>query len=155
MSDLTEFEGADVTGSRIVITKAGDGLSDALKVEPVELHKGEIVHFILRGRVRKIGFPPAHVEKGEPSVDCVREHVIDTLDIVLVDEAQVGRALDENRERVKRALESVGGQLKVDDPEAHKFEADEDDDPTECIECGAGPDAPWHSDDYRDAKAAD
>lgn len=149
-----EFEGDRISGSRIVVTKAGDGLSDSLKVDPVTLHKGDLVYFVLRGRVRKVGFPPARVDKGEPSDDVVREHTIDTVDIAIVDEAAVAKMLETERERVERGLASMKGQLKTGDPEPHKF-APSDGDPTECWECEAGPDAPWHSDEHRDAKRDD
>lgn len=145
--DDREFEGARVTGARIVITKAGDGLSDSLKVDPVTLHKGEIVTFVLRGRVRKLGFPPAHVDKGEPSDDVVREHTIDTLDIAIVPEAAVAKMLEDERDRVQRGLDSMAGQGAIAD---HKF-IGEPDAPEQCVECAGAPADAQHSDDARDA----
>lgn len=135
-----EFEGDPVTRSSVKITKAGDGLSDALKIDPVEFHRGDVVHFVLKGKVRYVAHPPAQKD----STDVVRQHIIDTIDIAIVDEARVAQLLEDNRERVKRALDSMKGQAKLGDPDPHTFDPD-DEDETACVECGAGPDAPWHT----------
>ena len=38
---LPEFEGRAVVRSAVKITRAGDGLSEALKLEPTALHHGD------------------------------------------------------------------------------------------------------------------
>ena len=43
MKQLGNFEGRREAGSQISITKAGDGLSDALQVDPVAYSTGEEV----------------------------------------------------------------------------------------------------------------
>src|SRR5258706_9685039 len=104
---LEQFEGNDVSRSSVKITKAGDGLSDALKLEPIVLHRGDEVYFVLRGKVRYVAFPP---EKKD-SVAVMRQHVIDTEDIAIVDEASVAKLLEANRDRVQRGLDSLAGQM--------------------------------------------
>lgn len=139
----TKFESQPITGSSIVITKAGDGLSDALKVDPVELHHGETVYFVLRGKVRSIGFPPETVRQGIPSKNLVRQHTIDTTDIAIVEEAAVAQMLADAADRVQRGLDSIAGQGRLDDPEPHAFDPEADAD-NQCTVCGAKIEMPWH-----------
>lgn len=143
---LQQFEGTDVARSSVKITKAGDGLSDALKVDPIVLHRGDEVYFVLRGKVRYVAFPP---EKKD-SVTVMRQHVIDTEDIAIVDEAEVAKLLEANRDRVQRGLDSLSGQMKIGDPEDHQWEPFSQDD-LGCIECGEVEDKPWHSANAREA----
>lgn len=107
----TTFEGDLVLRSTVKITKAGDGLSDALKVDPIAMHRGDDVYFVLHGNVRHVAFPPEKKDSNE----VVRQHVIDTVDIALVDEAAVDALLKANRDRVQRGLDSMKGQLRTDD----------------------------------------
>lgn len=55
---LSPFDGRDVLRSTIAITNAGDGLSDAMKVDPKEWHHGETVIVVLECEVTKIGHVP-------------------------------------------------------------------------------------------------
>ncbi len=48
---LTSFDGRDVIKTTIAITKAGDGLSDALKVDPQEFSLGDEVVVVLKCEV--------------------------------------------------------------------------------------------------------
>jgi hypothetical protein len=109
MPAIDKFEGDRIARSTVKITKAGDGLSDALKIEPVVFHRGDIVYFVLKGKVRYAAFPP---EKKD-SDDVVRQHVIDTEDIAIVSEAEVAAMLQANRERVQTALDSMAGQMRI------------------------------------------
>lgn len=54
MPDLQPFEGRDVLGTTIAVTQAGDGLSKAMSVDPVEIPLGAIVHVVLECEVSKI-----------------------------------------------------------------------------------------------------
>lgn len=111
------FEGDEVRRSTVKITKAGDGLSDALKVDPVEYHRGDTVYFVLRGKVRYVAHPP----ESKDSANVVRQHVIDTEEIAIVNELDVAKLLEANRERVQVALDSMAGQQRLG-------ENDDDDD---------------------------
>lgn len=110
---LGNFEGDQIARSTVKITKAGDGLSDALKVEPVVFHRGDTVYFVLRGKVRYAAFPP---EKKD-SADVVRQHIIDTVDIAIVQEADVAKMLEENAKRVQAGIDSMKGQGSILDGE--------------------------------------
>jgi len=47
MSDLPDFEGEPVSRSLVRVTKAGDGLSEALKLSPEPIHLNEKVYLLL------------------------------------------------------------------------------------------------------------
>lgn len=110
---LSQFEGHDVLRSAIKIPNAGGGLRDALKVAPVKLEYGEEVLLIVRAKVRKVDHAPFEKDSDE----LVREHVLDAIDVALLqDDADVATAdamLDRNRDRVQRALDSMEGQLRL------------------------------------------
>lgn len=57
-STLTPFDDREVATASIAVTNAGDGLSTALSIDPVEFHIGDIVDVLLRCEVSKVG----HVE---------------------------------------------------------------------------------------------
>lgn len=140
-SESREFEGDEVVASSVKITKAGDGLSDALEIDPLVFHRGEEVFFVLRGKVRHVAFPPK--KKGDSRV--VRQHIIDCEDVAIVPEEAVAQLLVDERDRVKRALDSLAEQLRTDDPEVHPFSPDPDD-PKKCFECGQSAKKPFHRD---------
>lgn len=139
-SEPRTFEGDEIVGSSVKITKAGDGLTDALAIDPVEFHRGEIVYFVLQGKVRYAGFPP---EKKD-SAGVLRQHIIDTTDIAIVSEEDVAALLQANRDRVKRGLDALATQLRTDDPEDHPFSPDPDN-ARKCFECGQAKAAQWHT----------
>lgn len=55
---LSSFEGRDVVQSSIKVTNAGDGLSDAMAVDPAEYHLGGTVHVVLECEVSKVDYHP-------------------------------------------------------------------------------------------------
>jgi hypothetical protein len=90
-STLPDFEGHEVRRSALRITKAGDGLSDALKLE---------VFFVLKGVVTQVNHKPdGKVEDGEVD-ELVRLHTVDATEVALVDALEVSDLLVRNRERV-------------------------------------------------------
>ena len=55
---LTAYEGLDVMQASIKVTNAGDGLSEAINVDPVEYHVGDVVHVVLRTEVARVSYEP-------------------------------------------------------------------------------------------------
>jgi hypothetical protein len=51
---LAPFEGRDVIAATIAITNAGDGLSQAMAIDPKEMHHGDTVYVVLECEVVKI-----------------------------------------------------------------------------------------------------
>jgi hypothetical protein len=61
---LSQFEGRDVVDTTVAITKAGDGLSAALEIEPTELHHKQIVQVVLECEVGAVTFKSATEGEG-------------------------------------------------------------------------------------------
>lgn len=95
---LNSFEGADVVQSTIRITRAGDGLSEALNVEPVEYHMGDVVHIVLRCRVGPVQFKPV-----KDTDVAVRVHSFVTEMGTVVDASLVETVLDEQTRKIDAA----------------------------------------------------
>lgn len=129
--DLGEFEGQEVVGTTIKITGAGDGLSDALAIDPAEMHHGDEVYVVLKCRVAKVNFPPA--PKDADGV--VREHVLRAGDSAIVDEKLVKKAIDAQAEKIRRAREEAAGVQSLLDEQA-AIEAEEAQAAREAAEAG-------------------
>lgn len=112
--DLGTFEGRDVLNSSIAIRKAGDGLSQALKLDPVVLHQGQKVYVVLECVVGPIAFKPID------DTDCVAR-VQDLIAGVatIMDDVVVSEAIDRQRERLDRAADLAKGQGRLPTDEEH------------------------------------
>lgn len=121
MAELPPFEDTPVRLSSIKITKAGDGLSKALEFEPVALHLGDEVFFVLRGVVAQVNHKPKQAESDE----LVRLHTIDTSAITMVDRGQVEAMLEEAAEKVRaqeEAAEAERRRVLAEEEEAARLE---------------------------------
>lgn len=96
MTVLTPFDDHDVTETTVRIVGAGDGLSEALEVAPVELHHGERVHIVLRGEVTKITYEPV-----KDSDELRRVHTIRASFGTIVDAKVVTKVLDAQRKAIE------------------------------------------------------
>jgi len=96
---LTEFEDHFVVSSGIRIHRAGDGLSDAMEIAPVELHHGDTVHIVLRCRVTRVAYEPVK----DSDTELVRVHTLKAVTGTIVDEKLVHKVLEEHRQAVDKA----------------------------------------------------
>jgi hypothetical protein len=97
-TNLGEFEGEDVALANVKITNAGDGLSKALAVHPVLLHRGDKVHVVLECDVTDITF------KAIKDTDVLtRVHTLRAGSATLIDEKAVRQALTATEEAIERA----------------------------------------------------
>lgn len=96
---LSSFEGRPVIRAAVRITRAGDGLSEALKFAPVALHHDDEVFFVLRGSVSQVNHKP----DGADADELVRVHTVEAVEIAMVDESDVADLLAGAAERVGRA----------------------------------------------------
>lgn len=95
---LTAFEGKDVLSTAVSVTRAGDGLSKALAVEPLEMHVGEVGVMVLRYEVGKVRFDPV------PDTDGLqRVHVLIAGTATFIDEDTVQEALDNQQRKIDSA----------------------------------------------------
>jgi len=93
------FEGHDVVGTAIKVTKAGDGLSPALKVEPVEYELGEEIHVVLKTRVANVQFVPSK----DDANNLIRLHTIETSEATVVEGTKVKGLLAAQRKKIEEA----------------------------------------------------
>lgn len=117
---LEPFEEKPVIRCEVQITKAGDGLSDALKVDPVAMHVNDRVFFVLEAEVGKVQF----VRVSPAGNDLRRVHTLVTQRITQVDGADVRAYLDDAEQHLRRALAEISDdQQTIDDELARQEEA--------------------------------
>ena len=108
---LHDFDGKTVLTTGIKVTRAGDGLSSALQIEPREFAHGEIVHVVLECEVTNISFVPLRDSDG-----LQRVHTLQAGAATIVDRAIVRKALDAQRKKIEEA--AGVRRLFDDDPSA-------------------------------------
>lgn len=113
---LPDFEGVEVGAVAIKVTKAGDGLSEALEMEPIAHKSGETVCMVVKGKIAGI----AHVSvKGAETLKRVETLAVD--EAAVIDEGLLADVLDDQRHRIEahkgvRRLDFVGdGPLDIDE----------------------------------------
>lgn len=104
---LPDFEGTEVTRAAVKITNAGDGLSDALSVQPKALHLDDEIFYVLRGTCTKVGHEP---DKHDA---LVRVHVVKASEITEIDGDLAQKLLAESAEEVQRRKDELSGQLSL------------------------------------------
>lgn len=108
---LHKFEGRDVIGARIKITGAGDGLSQALAIEPAELRSGTKVYVVTECTVGAITFEPVKDTDAFTRVQTLKAGTA-----TMIDKALVAEMLEAQRAKI----EAAKGIQRID------FEGDED-----------------------------
>lgn len=108
---LSPFEGKSVNRSTVKITNAGDGLSQALGIEPVEYHQGDKVYVVLECDVSRVSFEP--VSKDLLDGPQVRVHTFKAGTATVVDAKLVSDAVEEQAKRNKLAEDEKRGQERL------------------------------------------
>lgn len=109
MTALAEFEGHDVAQTTIRVTKAGDGLSAALSVAPVEFDLEDEVYIVLRTSCVRVSHEPI-----KDTGVLRRVHTLAAIEGTIVKQSLVDKVLQEQRV----AIEQAAG--------VHRLELDED-----------------------------
>jgi hypothetical protein len=104
---LPDYEGLTVTGSRIKIVNVGDGLSDALKVDPVALSLGDETFHVVRGDVVDV----AHHRDKNGVV--WRVHTIKGSTAAPIDMDTARKAIQTYAEETERIRAEQAGQLAL------------------------------------------
>lgn len=104
-SELGVFEGKPVTRTAIKLTKAGDGLSEALKIDPQLLHMGDTLYVVVECAVADVNFKPT---KDDPDL-VTRVHSLVAGTAVIVDPDLVQDMVEAQREKNLRAREAAQG----------------------------------------------
>ena len=113
---LKKFENRKVVGTSIIVTNAGDGLSEALKGEPRELHHGQAVVLVMDATVAKVRHDPSK----DDETDLVRVHILRAGTATIVDADQAGdieALLADQKEKnaLRREAEDGVQRLPVED----------------------------------------
>lgn len=96
---LNKFERKEVLSATVAVTGAGDGLSQAMQVDPIELHHGEKRYLVLEVDVTKVRFDPV------PKTDGLqRVHILKAGRATFIDADLVTAALDEQQKKIEEAL---------------------------------------------------
>lgn len=104
-TDLGHFEGHEILSTSVKVTNAGDGLSQALAVDPQLLHHGDRGAIIIEYEVAKVGYDPIKDTDG-----LARVHTLKAIRGTLVDLDVVRERLDEQQRRIEEAE----GTLRLD-----------------------------------------
>ena len=113
-STLKSFEGVDVIEATIKVTNAGDGLSEALGIDPVEYHQGDTVYVLLETTVSRVSYEA--VKKDSDFLK--RVHTLKAGTGTIVDAGFARESIEMQREINQRARDAEAGQGRLDDPEA-------------------------------------
>lgn len=113
---LEPFEGRDVIGSKVAITKAGDGLSDALSVDPVAFDLGAKLYVVLEVEVERVRYSEV-----KDTQSLVREHTFAARAATIVDEELVGDLVRAQVEMTRKRKEQAAGieSLPFEQPSEH------------------------------------
>lgn len=111
-SALSAFDGKPVVRSTIAVTNAGDGLSDALGIDPQEFHHGDRVYVVLECEVSKVSLVP--LDKDTPGI-LVRQHTLRAGTGTIVDEDLVAEQIRRQAERIDVARRRAKGEYTLDE----------------------------------------
>jgi len=116
-SPLGEFEGKAVEGIKIIITKTGDGLSQAMTVEPKLLHQGNTGYIVLSYVTNKIRFDPTKPDKDDPEavLGTHRIQILEATGATFVDRDLVGDVVEAMRDRIRKQKEEASGIFRLED----------------------------------------
>lgn len=105
---LPAFEGLTVHKAALRVTNAGDGLSEALDLEPQALELGDEVCFVLRGKVSQVN----HKTGKDNAV--VRLHTVACEAIAPIDPSLADEAIATENERLAKLRDEKNGQTRID-----------------------------------------
>lgn len=95
---LSKFENRDVLQAAIKVTNAGDGLSQALAIEPVEYHLGDTVYLVIEAEVSKVNY-----EELRDTGALKRVHTFKAGTATLVEGQLVAKVLEEQKLAIEKA----------------------------------------------------
>jgi len=105
---LGDLDGEDFTHTTIKLVNAGDGLSDALRVEPVWLRNGDEGYCIIKFHVASITGKPWVGKAGATGLE--RIVTLSAQAAALADEDLVGPVIAEMQTRLRELRDAEAGQ---------------------------------------------
>jgi len=117
-SDLGVFEDRTITKTTIAMRNAGDGLSQAMAIDPQLLHQGDTVYVVMECKVGPVSFDPIK----DSETECVRKHVLRAGAATIVDAHLVKAAVEAQTAKIVEAREKEKGIQQL--PTDKKLKAD-------------------------------
>jgi hypothetical protein len=105
---LPAFEDAVVHKSTVRVVKTGDGLSEALDLEPQALHLGDEVCFVIRGKVSQVN----HREGTDNAI--VRQHTVECTGIAPIDQGTADEMIANEADRIAKLRDEKNGHQRID-----------------------------------------
>ncbi len=130
---LPTFDGHDVTEHKVKITKAGDGLSEALQLNGLDIQAGRTYDIVLRVTAGGATFKP--VKAGDEGGDYQRIDNLVAQSATVVDSDLIAEVLDAHEAEVAEARQKA----KEEKEGIKRLEFDDDED--QAAEDGVTPDA--------------
>ena len=97
--ELGTYDGKKILGTKVKITKAGDGLSTSLATDPLIMHHGDKHFVVLEVEVEKITLEGA----GKDIDGLVQVHTLATHAATIIDAKLVSAAIEEQKRRNEEA----------------------------------------------------
>lgn len=107
---LSDFDDRPVTRTSIKVTNAGDGLSEALEVEPTEFHLDQEVYVVLRTTVSRVEHRALDDDSDGP---LERAHVLKAGAATIVDKDLVASQIAVQIDRIRKAREAAQGVMPI------------------------------------------
>lgn len=111
---LGKYEGREIVSTGIKIRKTGDGLSEAMKVEPKVMHHGDKVYVVLECDVVDVQHP-VEDRKSPERGGVNRIHILDAGTATFMEEDVVIRAIEDQEEKNRRWQEQQAGVRRLED----------------------------------------
>lgn len=115
---LGKFEGRDIVATGLIIRKTGDGLNEAMQVEPRMLKTGEHVYVVLECDVVDVHHP-VEDRKDPETGGVVRVHVLDAGTATFIDADVVTKAIDDQAVKNQRWREEQAGVQRIPGTDLH------------------------------------
>lgn len=117
MADLGTHEGRPILGQKIKMRKTGDGLSTAVKVDPLpNAQAGQVVYVLYKAVITDVTHPPE--KRHDPAFGGVWEVPdLDAQTATFVDAELVGELIERQEERNTRYDAEQRGQAELRDQE--------------------------------------
>lgn len=107
MAQLNDFDGLPVRQASLSLTGAGDGLSEAMKTAPRELHHGEVIYIVYEATVVKVRHD--QIDKDDPDMGLVRVHMAKAATATIVDEEFAGEVINAQKLANEKARDAAEG----------------------------------------------
>lgn len=109
---LGTYKDLPVTETKIVVNKLGDGLSDAVGIDPIVIEAGEVAFLAVRVRKTKDRYDITYNADGIP-VGAVLVQVFDSTGATFADHKIIAAAVQKTVDRVEKAKAEAKGQLTL------------------------------------------